>query len=457
MPEEAWQVEIVSGPHAGQCMAMQAGTVRIGRAATNDVVLAEDATVSGHHALLSCRHGAWTIEDCGSKNGTFIDNGERRVRIAGVTLVHAGQCFFLGSAGLRIVSAAARPAARAPSQGLTLRVEFAAEELRYHLWSLAATGTQYSCACGLEELNTLQRRVLGAVAAQHASSTGSALDEVAQVLVQHLFPARLVERLAEMQGDALVISHPPALFGLPWELLPIGDVPLGVRMPLARQVVLNDQSIARCAALEGRPRWLIIANPTGDLPETQATAETLLDQLVARQPDASVAFVAGERATRLDLLKRLETADIVYYTGHAAHDPADPPASGWRLRDGRLTGRDFGKLRRVPAFVFANACESGREIVNTSGRLDADSSAGLAGSLLLAGVRHYLGTQWPVAVGPAALFGQAVLDRLLQGEEVAVAVQQARRTVWQFCPADPAWAAYTLFGDPAWRLPDVSE
>jgi CHAT domain-containing protein len=450
-----WQLEVVSGPHAGQSIPLRTGAVRLGRAASNDIVLADDATVSGCHAILHCRNADWTLEDCGSKNGSFLGNGDQRIQIKEETALTPGQTFYLGAAGLRIL-ASAQPRVPPPTQTTTLRVDFSGERLRYHLWSPSATGTEYGCSCSREDLAALQRRVLGAVTAQHATGAAGGLDEVAQVIAQHLFPARLAARLAELEGQALVISHPPALFGVPWEMLPVAKTPLGIRLPLARQVVLSDQSIAPLPQASGPSRWLIIANPTQDLPETQEAAEALLDAVLTREADADVTFIAGERATRLDLLKRLEAADVVYYTGHAAHDPEDPPASGWRLLEGRLTGRDFTRLRRVPAFVFANACESGREIAHTSGRLDGDLTAGLAGSLLLAGVRHYLGTHWPVAARPAAVFGQAVLEGLLAGEEVAVAVQEARRVIREVFPGAPAWAAYALFGEPTWRLPGVS-
>ncbi|MFF9090782.1 FHA domain-containing protein [Streptomyces sp. NPDC014991] len=44
----------------------------VGRDPLSDVVL-DDARVSWHHALLRARAGRWTIEDQGSKNGTFAN------------------------------------------------------------------------------------------------------------------------------------------------------------------------------------------------------------------------------------------------------------------------------------------------------------------------------------------------------------------------------------------------
>jgi hypothetical protein len=47
----------------------------IGRDAENDLVLSV-STVSRRHAVLSAHEGRWSIEDCGSANGTYL-NGDR--------------------------------------------------------------------------------------------------------------------------------------------------------------------------------------------------------------------------------------------------------------------------------------------------------------------------------------------------------------------------------------------
>ncbi|HEV2258994.1 MAG TPA: cytochrome P450 [Streptosporangiaceae bacterium] len=70
------------------CTVMNAGTgtvpaparlLRIGRAADNDLVIA-DPSVSGHHAELRSAGGVTRIVDLGSRNGTFVN--ERRVTAA---------------------------------------------------------------------------------------------------------------------------------------------------------------------------------------------------------------------------------------------------------------------------------------------------------------------------------------------------------------------------------------
>ncbi|MGH8897078.1 MAG: FHA domain-containing protein [Egibacteraceae bacterium] len=50
-----------------------AATIRIGRAPDNDIVLADDLTVSRHHAELRRHPGRLKIHDVGSRHGTYVD------------------------------------------------------------------------------------------------------------------------------------------------------------------------------------------------------------------------------------------------------------------------------------------------------------------------------------------------------------------------------------------------
>jgi hypothetical protein len=50
-----------------------AGYVWVGRAANNDVVIA-DGTISEAHAYFQHRPTGWCLQDAGSKNGTFVDD-----------------------------------------------------------------------------------------------------------------------------------------------------------------------------------------------------------------------------------------------------------------------------------------------------------------------------------------------------------------------------------------------
>jgi pSer/pThr/pTyr-binding forkhead associated (FHA) protein len=79
---------------------------RIGRGADCDVVIARDE-VSRAHALITRERDGWTIEDLGSRNGTFVN--EQRVER---TTIRAGDTIRLGE-HVRIEIPGTRPAAAA--------------------------------------------------------------------------------------------------------------------------------------------------------------------------------------------------------------------------------------------------------------------------------------------------------------------------------------------------------
>ncbi len=70
----------------------------IGRSPDNNVPL-PDATVSAHHGRLIHSRGRWTIEDLGSKNGTFVNGRRIRARAK----VKYGDVMSLGGVSMKLV------------------------------------------------------------------------------------------------------------------------------------------------------------------------------------------------------------------------------------------------------------------------------------------------------------------------------------------------------------------
>lgn len=73
----------------------------LGRDIDNDVVLA-DPTISGRHAVVNRRDGAWWIEDLGSTNGTFVAGA--RAEAASPVVLRSGDEIQLGAVRLRLVT-----------------------------------------------------------------------------------------------------------------------------------------------------------------------------------------------------------------------------------------------------------------------------------------------------------------------------------------------------------------
>ncbi len=74
------RIEILSGPDSGRVLELDSGTHTVGRASSNDVVLAVDS-VSGRHLSLTVDGDAVRFKDLGSTNGTWsggiqVEEGE---------------------------------------------------------------------------------------------------------------------------------------------------------------------------------------------------------------------------------------------------------------------------------------------------------------------------------------------------------------------------------------------
>ncbi|GAX58267.1 FHA domain-containing protein [Streptomyces olivochromogenes] len=73
--------ELVLETDTGSTVMSPSRQYRVGRDPSSDIVI-DDARVSWHHALLHAETDHWTLEDEGSKNGTYADG--RRIRVRGV-------------------------------------------------------------------------------------------------------------------------------------------------------------------------------------------------------------------------------------------------------------------------------------------------------------------------------------------------------------------------------------
>jgi DNA-binding CsgD family transcriptional regulator len=69
------QVEVMFGA-SSQRFPLETDRMTVGKAAENDVPLAEDPTASHLHAMLERFPAGWCVTDLGSSNGTWV-NGER--------------------------------------------------------------------------------------------------------------------------------------------------------------------------------------------------------------------------------------------------------------------------------------------------------------------------------------------------------------------------------------------
>src|SRR3954454_444217 len=95
-PRTGLELVILTGLDAGRALRIRAGRWSIGRDASNAIAL-DDETISRPHCALEVDdHGAGTVTDLGSANGTYVDGAEATaaVEIAAGTVVQAGAVAF---------------------------------------------------------------------------------------------------------------------------------------------------------------------------------------------------------------------------------------------------------------------------------------------------------------------------------------------------------------------------
>jgi S-DNA-T family DNA segregation ATPase FtsK/SpoIIIE len=106
----ALELHVVGGPDAGRTVALQQGTVVLGRSACCDLQLA-DPDVSRRHALISVADGRVTVTDVGSSNGTLLSDEAGPSGPVGADPQEwsVGTTLRIGSTGLRLTGPRGTP------------------------------------------------------------------------------------------------------------------------------------------------------------------------------------------------------------------------------------------------------------------------------------------------------------------------------------------------------------
>lgn len=300
------------------------------------------------------------------------------------------------------------------------------------------------------------REILAILARANVRAEGllEELESAGQAIWLDLLPAFLKEKLSDTSVEHLLLHLDKPLTGIPWELLHDGDEFLGRRFRMGRMVSSDDEVAGGLRrAMDGPVSVLIVADPSGDLPGARKEADALVDMLEDSAAISSVTLLQGEvslRAFRDELARH----DVLHYAGHA-----DVTARGAELRlaDGAFSTRLIDQLRgRVdfPGLVFLNACGSADAArALASGADPLLGASGVAASLLLAGVRHVVGTLWEVRDEVARVFATSFYRALTSHETIGQAMDAGREAVASaHGPGSLLWAAHLLYGDPTWRL-----
>ncbi|MFH1131172.1 MAG: FHA domain-containing protein [Pseudomonadota bacterium] len=93
-PSQFSLIQLLRGGHTGMVFRAPISTTTIGRE-ENDINFPDDPFISGHHAMVMAHESGYSLEDIGSKNGTFVCIEEPN------HLVH-GDFVFIGEQLLRV-------------------------------------------------------------------------------------------------------------------------------------------------------------------------------------------------------------------------------------------------------------------------------------------------------------------------------------------------------------------
>lgn len=269
---------------------------------------------------------------------------------------------------------------------------------------------------------------------------------------QYLFTKSVRDQLTAMNADHLLLDLDEKLIDLPWELLYDDNSFLCLRFAMGRRIATRELPPRRTARTKKcrEIRMLIVADPTGDLP--QARQEGRLVSQLAKKRRVYVKTLVANQATRTAFLKALSQYDIVHYAGHANYQRANPDQSYLKLRDGRVTAFEIERFTgpELPSVVFLNACWSAKELATPASYQSI--VRGLSRTFLYSGVNTFLGSLLPIPDASAARMAVLFYEGLFAGYSVGEALRMARSTfVNESDPNDSAWATLLLYGDPTSR------
>ncbi len=327
--------------------------------------------------------------------------------------------------------------------------------------SLLTAGAKAAVLSGTTHVGAATLRATLARASSE-SLTPEAMPGYGEALASLVLADTVREGLASMSRRPLVIVHDREASRVPWETLCIDGVHPALQGGLSRRYQSAELTVARWredSRQEGRPRVLMVVNPTLDLPGAAREGAALRDELLRggvqadclEGADASLARVLAETGSG--------RYDVLHFAGHGFFEPDSPGRSGLVCAGSEiLRGVDLARLPSLPALVFFNACEAARVrkgLPDWRRRLaDANRAHGVAEAVLDGGVANFLGTHWPVNDDAALAFASGLYERLLDGAPLGDAVLEARRRVEASGSID--WADYVHYGNPAFRLgPDA--
>jgi len=163
-------------------------------------------------------------------------------------------------------------------------------------------------------------------------------------------------------------------------------------------------------------------------------------QVAASLPQAQVFL--GEDASEARLREIGHSSRFIHIATHGLFRYDNPMFSSIQLGTSRLSLFDLFQLDLGAELVTLSGCGTGLNVVE-----GGDELIGLVRGLLYAGARSALVTLWDVNDRSTAGFMKAFYDRLQEGSDRAVALQQAMLATREVEPHPYHWAPFVLVGE----------
>lgn len=271
-------------------------------------------------------------------------------------------------------------------------------------------------------------------------------------LGQLLIGEALLQRIGQQRPVSLLIDTQCEVRGIPVEMLVVGGEFLGRLTAVGRIQRSSSEMLAPRSARPTKPliHATLLADATFELLYAQYEAGDVR-WLWERRPDvlelAKQSLLTPQTSflTIEDALRTLAAADWLHVCGHAVMNDDQAGVRGWLFRDGLLSAATLqaAGLRRVPRFVFANACGSA-ELPS-----DPDAPLTVLEQLAQQGCEHFLGACVPIRDADSRSFVTAFYQALLAGRSIGDALRLGRlKLIEELQETNLLWASYVLHGDP---------
>jgi tetratricopeptide (TPR) repeat protein len=263
-------------------------------------------------------------------------------------------------------------------------------------------------------------------------------------------------RLLDMAADdLLVVSLPHQFSGVPIGALPFGGSTLCTHVgTVCVHGIGTFEAAASAGARDIKTALLVGASfhPSGT-PLPGAQSELVAIEGILHDAGVAVTRLDGNSATVEALFAAVSEADLVHIACHTGSIGTEGEAAllltpDQTNTDGLLSEeRILADLRLKPgAFVNLSACRTGHATVAAGPVFD-----GFVSKLLVANARSVVGSLWPVADSPTAVFQEAFYRHLLASRSPAHALSAAQTDALAGRlgrePADPTvWGAFVLYG-----------